>query len=232
MSEGKLFVICGIDGSGKTTQTKRLVERLRQEGYKVETTDFPRYGNPSAYFVEKYLNGGYGGVGEVTPYTASLFYALDRYDAGFAMKKILEEGTHIVSNRYVSASQGHQAGKIRNSEERKKFVHWLEELEFGICGIPRPTLNIFLFMPPDWSQKNVEKKTENREYLKSGKTKDIHEENTEHLRHSTEAYLEAVNTSNDWIKIDGVDAAGELRDENLIAEEIWQAVQKHITNTE
>lgn len=225
---GKLFVICGIDGSGKTTQTKLLTNRLQTEGYKVAGTDFPRYGQPSAYFIEKYLNGEYGGVEEVSPYTASLFYALDRYDASFEMKKVLQNGTHIVSNRYVSASQGHQAGKIRNTEERKKFLHWLEELEFGICAIPKPTLNIFLYMPPNWGQKNVEKKQENREYLKNGKKKDIHEENTAHLEHSTEAYLEAVQKYNNWITVNGVNEKDELRSENAIAEEIWQAVKKTI----
>src|SRR3989344_7282631 len=78
---GKFIVIEGTDGSGKATQTGLLVERLKAIGRKVAMVDFPRYGNPSGYFIEKYLNAGYGDMSEIGPEKASLFYALDRFDA-------------------------------------------------------------------------------------------------------------------------------------------------------
>ncbi len=125
---GKFIVIEGTDGSGKGTQTKLLTEKLAQMRVPFEMTDFPQYGKPSAFFAEKYLRGEYGTAEEVGAYRGSLFYALDRYDKSFDIRKWLAEGKTVISNRYVSANMGHQAGKIKNRAAREKFLKWLEEL--------------------------------------------------------------------------------------------------------
>ena len=104
---GTFIVIDGTDGSGKGTQTTRLADRLRAEGRDVVVVDFPRYGNPSAYFVERYLRGEYGELKSIDAYRASLFYALDRYDASFEIRAALDRGAIVVSNRYVLANKGH-----------------------------------------------------------------------------------------------------------------------------
>lgn len=184
--KGKFIVIDGTDGSGKGTQTELLVAALKEQGVKVVVTDFPQYGNPSSFFVEKYLRGEYGTVDEVGAKRASLFYALDRFDAAKQMKQWLDEGFCIVSNRYVSASMGHQTGKIKDLEERDKFLDWLNELEFEICGIPKPDEVIFLYVPPEVGQKLVDQKAA-REYTK-GEKRDIHEADLEHLKNASEAY--------------------------------------------
>jgi len=145
------------DGSGKATQTNLLVDRLRQSGYQVEVADFPRYGKKSAALVEDYLNGKFGSPKEVGPYRASIFYAIDRYDASFEIKKWLEQGKIVICNRYVSANMGHQAGKIENKEERDKFLNWLEDLEFNIFNIPKPDVVIFLYVPPEIVGTEMEK---------------------------------------------------------------------------
>ena len=106
--KGKLIVLCGTDGSGKATQAELLAERLKKEGHDVEVVDFPNYGEKSAALVEMYLNGDFGTAEEVGPYRASVFYAVDRYASSKKMKKWLDEGKIIVSNRYVSANIGHQ----------------------------------------------------------------------------------------------------------------------------
>ena len=41
---GKFFVLDGVDGSGKETQTKLITEKLKEEGFNVLEVDFPRYG--------------------------------------------------------------------------------------------------------------------------------------------------------------------------------------------
>ncbi|MBU4493296.1 MAG: thymidylate kinase, partial [Nanoarchaeota archaeon] len=106
--KGKFIVIAGTDGSGKATQIKILVKRLKDKGYEVEIADFPQYGKKSAALVEEYLNGKFGLAEEVGPYRASIFYACDRYAASFKIKEWLDEGKIVVSNRYVSANVGHQ----------------------------------------------------------------------------------------------------------------------------
>lgn len=224
MSKGKLIVICGTDGSGKTTQFELLVNTMKKKGYPVETVDFPQYGKPSCFFVEKYLNGGYGTKQEVGPYRASLFYALDRYDKSFDMHNTLKKGRHIISNRYVSASKGHQACEIEDPVKRDEYLEWLDNLEFGICGIPKPDLNIVLIVPPEIGQKLVENKTKGREYLKGGKTKDINEADLGHLQKAAHTYREMVEKYDDWTSIECV-KNGRLMTPEEIAVLVWEKVE-------
>jgi len=219
--KGKLIVIAGTDGSGKGTQTKLLVERLKKEGYNVEVIDFPQYGHKSAALVEEYLNGKYGSAEEVGPYRASIFYACDRYVASFKIKEWLDEGKIVVSNRYVSANVGHQGGKIKNIQERNKYLDWLFNLEFNIFGIPKPDKNILLYMPPEIGQKLVDQK-DLREYIENGKMKDIHEEDLSHLRDAADAYIYAAKKYN-WDKVECA-PNGNLRTREDISEEVWQKV--------
>jgi dTMP kinase len=188
--KGKLIVIDGTDGSGKSTHSGLLIDRLSHEGRNAKLMDFPQYGHPSAYFVEKYLRGEYGSANDVGAYRASMFYALDRYDASFTIRKWLDEGTIIVSNRYVSSNMGHQAGKIHDPSEREAFLSWLKEVEYGMLEIPRPDANILLFMPPEIGQALVDKKGE-RAYT-HGKKRDIHEADITHLIDASKAYLEVA----------------------------------------
>ena len=197
--KGKLIVIDGTDGSGKATQTNLLVEKLKKKGKKVELIDFPRYGQKSAGLVEEYLNGKFGTAEEVGPYKASIFYAVDRYAASSKIKKWLSEGKIVISNRYASSNMGHKAGKIKDLKERDKFLRWLEELEFVIFGIPKPDVNILLYMSPEIGQKLVDKKG-HRDYV-NGTKKDIHESDINHLKDAAEAY-KYVAKKFDWIVID------------------------------
>lgn len=181
-----LIVICGTDGSGKGTQVRLLVKRLEREGVKVRIEDFPRYEEPSSWFVREYLNGRFGSAGQVNAYCASLFYALDRYAASFGMKDFLADGGVVVCNRYVSANKGHQLGKIKGSLDRDKYLAWLDGLEYGMLGNPKEDLNILLYMPPEVGQQLVDKK-DLRSYTE--KKRDIHEADLQHLQDAADAYL-------------------------------------------
>jgi dTMP kinase len=187
MKKGKFIVIEGTDGSGKGTQVAMLVDSIKKQKTAVEVADFPQYDNFSGAFVAKYLRGEYGTANEVGPYRASVFYALDRYDKSFDIKKWIDEGKIIISNRYVSANMGHQTGKIEGKKKRDIFLKWLDNLEFGIFNIPRPDVTILLYMPPEVGQKLVDQKAK-RDYTK-GKKRDIHEADLDHLKKASEAYL-------------------------------------------
>lgn len=222
MLKGKLIVIDGIDGSGKATQTELLVKRLREKGYEVMTTDFPQYGKYSAVFVEKYLNGEFGTADDIGPYRASIFYAIDRYAASKEMYKWLREGKVIVSNRYVSANESHQASKIKDKEERERFLDWLDNLEYNIFKIPRPDMNILLNVPPEIGQQLVDKKG-SREYV-GGKKRDIHEEDIGHLKRASEIYLELAEKHDNWVRVDCV-KEGKLLAKEDIAEKVWEKAE-------
>lgn len=214
--KGKFIVIEGTDGSGKGTQVKLLSDRLTQEGVKFEVTDFPQYGKPSAYFVEKYLRGEFGTIDEIGPYKASFFYALDRFDKSFEMKKWLGEGTNIISNRYVTSSMGHQTAKLDTVEEQDKFLNWLDNLEYEELGVPRPDLVVFLYVPPEVGQRLVAEKAA-REYTQ-GKSHDIHEADLNHLTKASEAY-KYIAKKFGWLQIDCV------KDDRLMTpEEIHELV--------
>ena len=102
MEQGKFIVFEGLDGSGKSTQTKMLASHLREKGLEVVKIDFPQYGTKSSGMVEEYLTGKYGTAEQVGPYLASIFYACDRYDASFKIKKWLDEDKVVISDRYIA----------------------------------------------------------------------------------------------------------------------------------
>lgn len=225
MEKGKFIVIEGTDGSGKGTQVKLLADKLTSEGVRFEVTDFPQYGKPSAFFVEKYLRGEFGTIDEIGPYKASYFYALDRFDKSFEMKKWLAEGTHIISNRYVTSSMGHQTAKLNTVEEQDTFLNWLDKLEYEDLGVPRPDLVVFLYVPPGVGQRLVAEKAA-REYTQ-GKSHDIHEADLNHLTKASEAYKYIANKYG-WLQIDCV-KDGQLMSPEEIHTLIFDAVSNYFT---
>jgi dTMP kinase len=217
---GKFIVIEGTDGSGKGTQVHLLINRLKTEGVSVEMVDFPQYDSPSSYFVAKYLRGEYGTAEDVGPYRGSLFYALDRYDKSGDIKRWLDEGTTVIANRYVSANMGHQAGKIDDLHARDEYLEWLDNLEYNICGIPRPDQTIFLFVPPEIGQQLVDHKN-HREYTQ-GKSRDIHEADLTHLQKASQAYMYVAEKYN-WTTIPCTEE-GVMLSREAIHERVYEAI--------
>ena len=130
-----LIAIEGTDGSGKQTQVNLLREHFIQEGRTCVVFGFPQYGKKSAGLVEEYLNGRYGGPDDVDPYTASLFFALDRFDGSVQMRKHLASRDIVLLDRYVDSNVGHQGGKIHDTDKRSAYVDWLYDLEFRILEL-------------------------------------------------------------------------------------------------
>lgn len=194
MKKGKFIVIDGTDGSGKATQTGYLVRNLRQAKYKVKVEDFPQYGKKSAGLVEEYLNGIYGNARELGPYVPSIFYAVDRFAAARRIRKNLNKGYIVISNRYVTANMGHQGSKITSAKKRRKFFQWLFNLEYGLFRIPRPDITIILHMPARIAQKLVDKKPK-RKYL-GNKKRDLHEADLRHLQNAEKTYVQMAKLFN------------------------------------
>lgn len=196
MKKGKFFVLEGMDGSGKATQTKRLVEALLKKGHKVEKVDFPQYGKGSAALLEMYLNGGYGTAEEVGPYRGSIFYACDRYDASFKIRQWIAEGKIVIADRYVPSNIGHQGGKlIHNKKAWDEYIDWLYNLEYGIFKIPKPDYTVVLKISPELSVQmsshitDPGKRKKRALYLGSSKAQDIHEADKQHLAGALASYI-------------------------------------------
>ena len=194
-----MFVVLEwLDGSWKATQAKLVSEALMAMKKKVLILDYPRYGQESCYFVEKYLNGSYG---EVNAKAASIFYALDRFEDSFNFKNQQKKYDYIISNRYVSANMIHHGGKIHDKKKRLKFMKWLYNLEYKIFTIPKPDKVFFLDVPPEISQVLIEKK-EVRAYIKEWKTKDFHESDVNHLKNAYKVAHEILEIFPDWTRIE------------------------------
>ena len=216
-------MIEGTDGSGKTIQFRRLIRKLKKNGFRVSAFDFLQYKKPSSYFVREYLNGRYGGWREVGPKRASLFYALDRFDAARRIQSELEAGHVVVANRYIGSNLAHQGSKMTNRKERRAFFKWVYELEYGMLGIPRPDRNLVLRVPAHVAQALVDKKG-TREYI-AGKKRDIHEEDIKHLKRAEEAYGEIVGSfPKDFMFVECMEK-GKLLSPERVHERVWKIVK-------
>ncbi len=201
--KGKLIVIDGIDGSGKATQVKLLAEKLKKLRVRVKTIDFPRYyDNFFGKLIGEYLSGSYGDFIQTDPRVASVLYAADRFESSRTIERWLAQGYVVIADRYVSANQIHQGGKIANSKERQTFLIWLDEMEYGVFKIPRPDLTIYLDVPFEVSQAWLKQKVAKRrkKYLKG--RKDVAEDNLLHLKNSRASALSLAKRNKNWVRIE------------------------------
>ncbi len=226
--KGKLIVIDGIDGAGKATQTKLLIERLEKAGHKTATLDFPQYyNNFFGKLTGRFLNGEFGDAPTANPYIASILYAADRWESKGKIEQWLREGRIVILDRYVSSNQIHQGGKISDAEEKKKFLDYLEEMEFKVFKIPKPDAIIFLNVPYDISKKLIVKKAE-RAYVGGG-AQDKVEQSKSYQEGAYWQSLEMVKKYNNWNEIDCM-ARGKILPPEEISRRIWQLVIGIIKN--
>lgn len=230
MNKGKLIIIeSGSDGSGKATQTEKLYSRLKTEGYRVRKVTFPNYESESSALVKMYLRGDFGKNAEdVDPYTASTFFAMDRY-ASYKTDwgDFYESGGIVISDRYTTSNMVHQGAKMESGTELESYLDWLYNLEYKIYKIPEPDRVIFLDVDPEISQRLM-KDRENK--IDGSKEKDIHESDSEYLEKS---YRNALHIAEkySWEKVDCVEG-GELMGIDRIAEIVYRKAVETIRGEE
>lgn len=220
MKKGRLIVLEGTDGSGKSTQFEKLCDRATREEFVHYNVAFPRYKEESSALLRMYLEGEFGkDPMNVDPYAASSFYAADRYASWKDAWKIwYEAGGLVLADRYTTSNAVHQGSKVP-VRDRGQFFRWLFDFEYRSLGLPEPDLVIYLDMPTD---KAVELLRQ-REAATNTKG-DIHETNTAYLAACRETALDAAEAYG-WRLVSCLDDAGGIRSVEDIHEEIWDAVR-------
>lgn len=220
---GLFIAIEGGDGSGKSTQADLLATYFEAQGKKVHRQKFPQYGQDSAFYVEKYLNGEYGQTNDVPADLGVLPYAIDRYAASAAMRELLsQEDVIIICDRYMGSNLAHQGAKVEDKADRKAFYERTMTTEYGVLGIPRPSLNIALLLPTELAQKNVDNRAD-RAY--TTKKRDIHEADADHLSKAKANYEELCTLyPNEFTAIQCVNEHGDMRPIDDIQAEIRRIV--------
>ena len=224
--KGRLIVIDGTDGTGKTTQVDLLAKRLRKEGRSVRILDFPEYYQNffGALLGECLRDPAYDFI-NVHAKIASTIFAADRWESKERIERWLKKGYIVIANRYVSSNQIHQAAKIKDSVERRDFLRWLDTLEHKTFGIPRPDVVLYLSLPIRLSLELIEErdKKESRAYLK--KSKDVHESDPAFLEASRKSALRLVKELNNFVKIDCA-PRGKLKTREEVHELVYAAINE------
>lgn len=216
LKRGILIVLEGLDGCGKTTQINLLQERLtKADGRNTRYISFPNYDSPSGEIIKAYLSGKYKDSDGHSAYSASTFYAVDRYTSFTSdWRENYEKGDIIISGRYVGSNAIYQMTKLDKSEW-DSYIKWLEELEYEKLGLPKPDRVIFLDMPVEVSQKMLSAR-----YNGDETKKDIHEANVNFMKKCRETALYIAKLKN-WAVIECSDG-----EKPLPIEEIYRMIEK------
>ena len=216
---GKLIVLEGTDGCGKSTQFARLCQRLEERGVAFQCLKFPQYEEESSALIRMYLGGEFGShPGDVNGYAASAFYAVDRYAS---YKKVwgqwYEQGGLVLADRYTTSNAIHQASKVP-PEEREGFFHWLYDFEYQKLGLPRPDRVFYLDVPTEATVGMLRSREE-----QTHTHADIHEQDTAYLRTCRESGALAARVLG-WTRVQCV-KDGAMRSIEDIHGEIWRQVE-------
>ena len=184
----KLIIMEGLDGSGKSTQTRLLEEYFASNDIKYKKIKLPDYDSPSSTLVKMYLGGEFGSdADDVNAYAAGAFYAVDRFASyKLGWKREYDNGTLILADRYATSNSIYQMEKIDESQW-DEYLDWSADFEYNKIGIPKPDMVIYLDMPVEISQKLMTSRYNGDE----GK-KDVHEANVEFLNRCRESALYAA----------------------------------------
>lgn len=195
----KLIVFEGGDGTGKSTQAKKLVEWLNYNGNKAVYIHFPSYEDPTGKAIKDMLHSNMDAE-DINLYGASVMYTADRFYSitfGSYAKYFQDPELIIVADRWVGSNMIHQAAKMIKDQEAEDFIEEMNQdgldaallsfnldmsdemysymnhycfNEYNNMGIPLPDKQFYIELPIDEQLKRLDQRA------KSGEELDIHEE--------------------------------------------------------
>jgi dTMP kinase len=196
---GKLLALEGIDGAGKHTQVEMLAAALARRGVDCCLLSFPRYPSFFGRAVARYLTGEFGRLDQVDPHFSALLYAGDRLEAKPELKLAIAAGRTVLADRYVASNLAHQGARVEPAR-REEFWNWIRELEYGIFGLPREDLVIYLRIPAAEATRRMASRAKKL-------SQDIQESDIRHLEQAAAAYDSLAESSQGWAVVEGFDLA-------------------------
>lgn len=206
-----LIVLEGLDGAGKSTQVRKLKEYLLSKDPSLEYIHFPRYDAPVyGDLISRFLRGDFGDMESVHPQLVALLFAEDRHGAAPSMVSALESGKTVLLDRYVYSNIAYQCAKLSSDEEAENLRKWIFTTEFELFDEPRPDLNIFLDVPIEFVEGNLnsQRQGDDRNYLSGGK--DIHEASIDFQRRVKSMYLRQAAEDPSLKVVDCSDEGGHM----------------------
>lgn len=196
----------GIDGSGKSTQTKLLKEHLTAQGHKVYTTCEPT-DSPIGSLIRNILKGRM----KADHRTIAGLFVADRLDHLLnevdGIVKKLEEGYTVITDRYCFSSYAYQGTHMD--------MDWVIQANSMSAGILRPDINIFIDVAPEISMQRLHN---NRNIIELYETHD----NLNQVRAKYFEAFEKLKFDENIFIVDG------NRPTELIAKDIWLEVSARI----
>ncbi|MFY9255721.1 MAG: thymidylate kinase [Fuerstiella sp.] len=217
-----IIAIEGIDGAGKGTQSRQLVERLQAAGITAAGLQFPRYSETTfGGVIGDFLNGRFGDLDSVHPLLASVLYAGDRFESKQVLQQAIDQHDVVVLDRFTGSNLAHQCAKL-DGDERTELMTWIDHVEHVVFGLPRPDMNVLIDISSNWSRELVGRKGA-RDYTES--EADIQESNLPYLERVRACYLTIAARRDDWCLVESLDENGELRTISDINKEIFELIR-------
>lgn len=181
---GKLFVIEGVDGAGKQTQTGLAYDYLSKDlKRKTRKWHFPNYDKPPAVLIERYLAGEFGDIDAVPPEFVASAFAIERRAWTYDIESFLAKDTNnvVILDRYTASNAAHQGAKLKDRGKRIAFYEWLFRTERNDLRMPKPDKTVILFVPPEVTIQKI---------IARGGAADFHESDMDYQRNVAQAYKE------------------------------------------
>lgn len=197
----RFIALEGIDGAGKRTQLDLLKKLLLRKRVPCVRFAFPNYSSFFGQMVGSFLDGQFGSLAEVDPHFSALLYAGDRLENKEKLKRALESGKVVITDRYIGSNLAHQTARVPR-KDRRAFLAWLRELEYEVYGLPVETAVVYLRVPPRAAQGQVAKKAK-RNYTR--KRHDLQEADLRHLEEAAAVYDQLARSNKNWVRVECFD---------------------------
>ena len=194
-----LIAIEGVDGAGKRTLSKGLVDAFQAAGMSVATLAFPRYGQSvTADIAAEALHGEHGDLAS-SAYAMAMLFALDRAGAVGEIAALGRDHDVVLLDRYVASNAAYSAARLRE-DAAGPAVGWVHELEYRRLRLPPPDWQVLLAVSTELAARRAIHRAEQE----PGRARDSYERDDGLQQRTGAVYAElaAAGWGGRWLVVD------------------------------